>query len=249
MLAGDLGEADAKDSRPRVQGRRHQFADRRGLRADPQRPGPAPWPGCASGSNMSAQGLLNHDQIEEPAGSASSRVQMINKRYRSRDLRNSGRHRSAREPRRRVERLAVSANILLAVTLEDPAGNGPEIIAAAWSALRRTGPKLPGHRRRCDDRRGRLVRPNRIRRPRCHRASAEALPVLTQPLVCAGSPWLQPTDAAAAPVVIACSIDSAVVPGAGRRGRRRGHRRSPRPRSTKPASPIPASNEIRPRCC
>jgi 4-hydroxythreonine-4-phosphate dehydrogenase len=32
------------------------------------------------------------------------------------------------------------AATLLAVTLGDPAGIGPEIIAAAWSTLRATGP-------------------------------------------------------------------------------------------------------------
>ena len=102
-----------------------------------------------------------------------------------------------------------SAATPLAVTLGDPAGIGPEIIAAAWSALRRSGPRFfavgdaatiaaagcpsPPHRRRT---------------PGDAECFADALPVLDLPLSTPVTPG-HPTSAAA-PQVIAW-IEQAVV--------------------------------------
>jgi 4-hydroxythreonine-4-phosphate dehydrogenase len=92
----------------------------------------------------------------------------------------------------------------LAVTLGDPAGIGPEIIARAWTALRATGPAFVAIgdagalAAACHEERG-AVRP--VLAPRDAAAVfAEALPVLDQPLdapVVAGRP-----SPAAAPHII-----------------------------------------------
>jgi len=100
-----------------------------------------------------------------------------------------------------------SAAIPLAVTLGDPAGIGPEIIAAAWSALRRTGPGfLAIGDAATIAAAGCPVR--RISDARDASGFAEALPVLDLPLAAPVTPG-QPTSAAA-PQVIAW-IEKAVA--------------------------------------
>ena len=100
-----------------------------------------------------------------------------------------------------------SAGKPLAVTLGDPAGIGPEIIAAAWSALRRDGPSfLAVGDAATIAAAGCPVR--QISDPREATCFAEALPVLDMPLtapVTAGQP-----SSGAAPRVIAW-IEEAVA--------------------------------------
>jgi 4-hydroxythreonine-4-phosphate dehydrogenase len=100
-----------------------------------------------------------------------------------------------------------SAAIPLAVTLGDPAGIGPEIVAATWSALRQTGPRfLAVGDAETVARAGCPVR--NISDAAEAACFAEALPVLDLPLASPVTPG-QPSSAAA-PQVIAW-IEKAVA--------------------------------------